>query len=103
MTMVSDIPGTPFTGGSEVNRTSAEAAHSRVDQHEAVCAFRWAAIERQLIDLKNTITAQGVEMNTRFNLMSSRQWAAASTLVILLIGGMAALLLVYIQHLGGVK
>ncbi len=101
--MIDSIPDMPFTGGNEINRSSAEAAHSRVDQHEAVCAFRWASIERQLLELKAQITASSLEMNTRFNLMSSRQWAAASTLVVLLLGGIAAMLILYIQHLGGVK
>ena len=73
-----------------VDRYSVESAHARVDQHEAVCAIRWASIERQLTDLRAQLTS-----------MSSRQWMAASTLLAMLLTGIAAMLILYIQHLGG--
>ncbi len=73
-----------------VDRYSVESAHARVDQHEAVCVMWRASIDRQLAELKAQLSA-----------MSGRQWMAASTLLAMLLTGIAAMLILYIQHLGG--
>lgn len=68
-----------------MDRTKPEDAHARIDSHEAVCAFRWASVERQLATL-----------HERLNAVSTRMWAAASGLIGLCIVGIAGLLILYI-------
>ncbi|MDP1906966.1 MAG: hypothetical protein Q8K85_01600 [Hyphomicrobium sp.] len=64
-----------------------ESAHSRVDAHEGVCAERYGNINQQLITL-----------HERLNAMSNRMWAAAAGLILLSIGGLAALLMIVITR-----
>lgn len=66
-------------------RSSPEAAHSRIDSHEAVCAFRWASVEKQLVSL-----------HARLDAVSNRMWAAAGGLIGLCAVGIAGLLILYI-------
>lgn len=62
-----------------------EEAHARIDSHEAVCAYRWESVEKQLATLHD-----------RLNAMSNRMWAAAGGLLGLCIVGIAGLLVLYI-------
>lgn len=73
-----------------IDRSSPESAHARVDSHEAVCAFRWASVEKQLASLHGRLDA-----------VSNRMWAAAGGLIGLCLVGIAALVVMLITMKGG--
>jgi hypothetical protein len=74
-----------MSSGEVVDRDSVQAAHGRMDSHEAVCAYRWASVEKQL-----------VSMHARMDAISNRMWAAAGGLIGLCVVGIAGLLILYI-------
>ena len=66
--------------------SSVQGAHARIDRHEAVCAYRWESVEKQLSTL-----------HERLNAMSNRMWAAAGALIGLGVVALATMLLLYIN------
>jgi len=69
------------------DRASPEAAHSRIEGHERVCAERYGNINQQLITL-----------HERLNAMSNRMWVAACGLIVMAMGGLASLLVIVITR-----
>lgn len=49
-------------------------ARARQDTHEQVCTERYGSIDKQLFEIKETLRAQSVQYNDRFNGLSSRMW-----------------------------
>ncbi len=50
------------------------AARARQDTHEKVCTERYGNIDKQLSEIKETLRAQSVQYNERFNGLSGRMW-----------------------------
>jgi hypothetical protein len=51
-----------------------ESAHARQDLHEAVCAERYKAIERNMGEIKGILASQTSDFHARLNIISTRMW-----------------------------
>lgn len=49
-------------------------ARAKQDTHEEVCTERYGNIDKQPSDIKDTLRAQSVQYNDRFNGLSGRMW-----------------------------
>jgi hypothetical protein len=70
---------------------TADAAHGRLDTHEAVCGERYKSLDNGLNELKAMILAQGSIMHERFNVISNRMWAVVVSVCGASVMGMAVL------------